>query len=226
MPVGTLPSGTRGIDCNFAINAALAKNIYAAGYRFVMRYVGRMQQKPQDASMLELAKLRSAGLAVGLVQHVKSAESWDPEGGALGLVYGRNAGILASGCGYARGATLWCDLEGVAVGTPASKVVAYCNAWTDAVRASGYEAGIYVGWHAGLTAHDLYWRLKARRFWAAYNLNADQFPAVRGVQMRQKAATAKDRIDGIDWLSSIDVNVVQQDAMGDVPTFMLPTGDR
>lgn len=223
--IGPLPSGTRGIDCNFAINSALATNIYAAGFRFVQRYVGRTQQKPQDASVAELNRLLSAGLSVGLVQHVKSADSWDPEGAELGALYGRNAALLARASGYAPGASLWCDLEGVAVDIPASTVIAYVNAWTDAAREGGYDPGVYVGWHAGLNAHDLYWRLKARRFWGAFNLNKDQYPAVRGVQMQQKAATARDRIVGIDWLSAIDVNIVQRDALGGLPTFMLAPGD-
>lgn len=226
MAIGPLPPDTRGIDCNFAIDTALAKNIYAAGFRFVQRYVGRTQQRPQDASSAELQRLLNAGIAVGLVQHVKSADSWDPEGAELGALYGRNAALLARQCGYASGASLWCDLEGVAVDTPSHTVIAYVNAWTDSARSGGYDPGVYVGWHAGLSAHELYWRLKARRFWASYNLNKDQYPAVRGVQMQQKAATAKDRIVGIDWLSAIDVNIVQRDALGGLPTFMLAPGDR
>jgi hypothetical protein len=191
-----------------------------------VRYVGRVQQKPQDASSLELSRLLAAGLSVMLVQHVKSAESWDPEGAALGKVYGRNAALLARACGYALGATLWCDLEGVAVGTPASTIRAYCNAWYDAVLAGGYSPGSTSAGTPGLSAYELYWRLKMRRFWSAYNLNKDQYPAVRGVQLRQQAATAKDRVVGVEWLSAIDVNVIQTDALGDSPLLMLAPGDR
>lgn len=226
MAIGKLPPNTKGFDANFAIDTALAKGFYAAGYRFAVRYVGRMQQKPQDASSLEVAKLLRAGLSVMLVQHVKSAESWDPEGAQLGGIYGRNAALLAGQCGYSLGATLWCDLEGVAVDTPVSTTVQYCNAWYDAVRSAGYKPGLYVGWHAGLNAHDLYYRLKFEAFWSAYNANTDQLPLVRGVQMRQKAATKNDHVAGVDWLTAFDVDVIQADAMGDVPTLMLAPGDR
>lgn len=225
MSVGHLPTGTRGFDCNFALDSGQARAFYAAGYRFAVRYVGRVQQKPHDASSLELARLLRAGLSVMLVQHVKSAESWDPEGAGLGLVYGRNAADFAADCGYSHGAVVWCDLEGVAKRTLSSTIVAYCNAWYDAVRAAGYEPGVYVGWHAGLSAHDLYYRLRFTRFWAAYNLNRDQYPAVRGVQMRQHAATASDRVSGVA-LDAIDVNLIGRDALGDSPVLMLAPGDR
>lgn len=226
MAIGHLPNGTKGFDADFVIDTALAKNFLAAGYRFAVRYVGRVQAKPQDASSAELNRLLSVGLSVMLVQHVKSAESWDPQGAALGTVYGRNAALLARACGYAPGATLWCDLEGVAVGTPAGVIRLYCNAWYDAVLAGGYSPGLYVGWHAGLSGYELYWRLKMRRFWSAYNLDRDGYPAVRGVQMRQKVATDKDRVVGVEWVSAIDVNVIQADALGDSPLLMLAAGDR
>jgi hypothetical protein len=224
--IGQLPTGTKGFDCNFAVDTALARNFHAAGYRFAVRYVGRVQAKPSDATSLELTRLLRAGLSVMLVQHVKSAESWDPEGAALGQVYGRNAALLAQACAYAKGAVLWCDLEGVAVGTPASAIIAYARAWYDEVLTAGYSPGLYVGWHAGLSAHDLYHRLPFQRYWAAYNLNRDQYPAVRGVQMRQFAATPADRVLGVTSLSAIDVNLIGKDALGGSPVLMLAPGDR
>lgn len=223
--IGRLPTGSKGFDANFPIGQWFAHAAYSAGYKFAVRYVGRVQQKPIDATSLELARLLRAGLAVMLVQHVKSAESWDPEGAGLGKLYGANAARFADLAGYADGATLWCDLEGIAVGTPASRVAAYCNAWHDAVAAAGYSPGVYVGWRAGLTGHDLYYRLKFKRYWAAYNLNVDQYPVVRGVQMRQFAAKTGDRIAGIE-LNAIDVNLIGKDAKGDSPILMLAPGDR
>jgi hypothetical protein len=223
--IGRLPTGSKGFDCNFAVDSGQARAFYTAGYRFAVRYVGRVQQKPHDASRLELARLLRAGLSVMLVQHVKSAESWDPEGAALGHHYGRNAASFAGLAGYASGATVWCDLEGVAVGTPAETIIGYCNAWHNAVRDAGYEPGVYVGWHAGLSGRDLYYRLRFQRYWAAYNLNRDQYPAVRGVQMRQYAAMPKDRVPGIQ-LDSIDVNLIGADLFGNSPVLMLAPGDR
>lgn len=224
--IGVLPPGTRGVDMNFVVDSGIARSIYAKGYRFVIRYVGRVQQKPHDLSALEVTRLRRNGLAVGVVQHVKSAESWDPEGASLGKLYGTNAARFAAQCGYAKGAVLWCDMEGVARGTPAKTVIAYNNAWYDAVREAGYDPGNYLGWRSGLSAYDWYWRVKCRRNWMAYNSNRDEYPVVRGAQMRQFAATNADRIPGIDWLSAIDVDIAGKDALGDSPVFMLATGDR
>jgi hypothetical protein len=226
MTIGVMPAGTKGWDCNFPVDAGLARSFYAKGYRFAVRYVGRVQRKSHDASSLELARLRRAGIAVMLVQHVKSAESWDPEGAALGRLYGQNAASFAEDCGYQYGATLWCDLEGVALGTPPSTVIAYCNAWYDAAYNLGYEPGLYVGWRAGLNAHDLYYRLRFKRYWSAFNLNRDQYPAVRGVQMRQFAASSADHVPGLSSLSAIDVNIAGKDALGSSPMMMLATGDR
>lgn len=222
--IGQLPTGTKGFDANFVIDAGRARTFYDAGYRFAVRYVGRMQQKPHDASSLELARLLRAGISVMLVQHVKSAESWHPEGPALGRLYGQNAAGFAEVCGYSYGAVLWCDLEGVALHTPPDVVVDYCNAWCDAVRRRGYEPGLYVGWRAGLNADDLYYKLRFQRYWAAYNLNRDQYPAVRGAQMRQFAATRADRVPGVAF--EFDVNLIAQDAKGDSPVLMLALGDR
>lgn len=225
MAIGRLPTGSKGFDCDFAIDTVRARAFFAHGYRFAIRYVGRTIQSPHDASSYEVTRLRLAGLAVMLVQHVRSAESWDPQGADLGALYGRNAALFAKACGYQAGAVLWCDLEGVASGTPKADVIAYCNAWHDAVASGGYDPGLYVGWHAGLTAHELYYRLRFTRYWSAYNLNRDQFPAVRGVQLRQHVAGASDRVPGVEP-NAIDVNIIGRDALGDSPILMLATGDR
>lgn len=224
MAIGHLPTGSKGFDCNAVVGAATASAFYGRGYRFAVRYVGRVQHKPHDASSSELARLLRAGLSVMLVQHVKSAESWDPEGEKLGRLYGANAARFADHCGYTEGAVLWCDLEGVAVGTPRQVVIDYCNAWHESVESAGYLPGLYVGWRAGLSARDLYYRLRFRRYWSAYNLNRDEYPAVRGVQMRQFAATRADHVPGVAF--EIDVNLIGQDALGDSPLLMLASGDR
>lgn len=224
--IGRLPSGTKGFDCNFPVDGGLAHNFYDAGYRFAVRYVGRVQRKPHDVSSLEIGRLLHAGVAVMLVQHVKSAIAWDPEGHSLGTLYGKNAAMFAEDAGYATGAVVWCDLEGVRPGTPRQTAIDYCNAWYDAVRGAGYDPGLYVGWRAGLSGHDLYYRLRFKRYWAAYNLNRDQYPVVRGVQLRQYAAGPGDRVVGLHSLSAIDVNLIGVDAKGSSPIVMLAPGDR
>jgi hypothetical protein len=223
MPIGYLPTGTRGFDCNWPLDAGQARGFYVRGHRFAIRYVGRRQMKQHDVSEPELRTILRAGLAVMLVQHV-SLPGWVPDG-PLGREYGLNAARFAREVGYQRGAVLWCDLEEVRAGTPSQDVIDYCNAWYDHVRLIGYEPGLYVGYGAGLSGHDLYWRLKFRRYWSAYNLNRDQYPAVRGVQLRQKVATAGDVIPGMSP-GQIDVNLCGKDAMGDSPLMMLSLGDR
>lgn len=221
--VGYLPTGSRGFDCNFPLDSGQARGFYARGHRFAVRYVGRRQMKVHDVSKTEIGTLRQAGLAVMLVQHVP-LPGWRPDQ-ALGQEYGTNAARFARDVGYERGAVLWCDLEEVAEDTPPQDVTQYLNCWYDYVRLMGYEPGLYVGFGAGLSAHDLYYRLKFRRYWSAYNLNRDEFPAVRGVQMRQKIATAADVLPGMSP-GQIDVNLIGKDAMGSSPLLMLALGDR
>jgi hypothetical protein len=149
----------------------------------------------------------------------------EPGRRTLGRLYGENAARFADLAGYSKGATLWCDLEGVAVGTPAETIIGYCNAWHNAVRDAGYEPGVYVGWHAGLSGRDLYYRLRFARFWMAYNAEPRPVPGRPWACMRQFAATAKDRVPGIQ-LNAIDVNLIGADMFGDSPVLMLAPGDR
>jgi hypothetical protein len=99
-------------------------------------------------------------------------------------------------------------------------VVAFCNNWSDAVRRAGFDPGLYVGYRCGLSADDLYRQLKFQRYWSAYNLDADSYPAKRGVQMRQYAAKSADHVPGVAF--EFDVNIIGRDAMGGTPALMLP----
>ena len=96
----------------------------------------------------------------------------------------------------------------------------YCNSWFDVVDGAGFSPGLYVGWQAGLTPLQLHKRLRFTRYWAAYNLNLDQYPAVRGVCMRQRAAQPANVPKGVAF--EIDTNMVQQDAFGGLPTMWAP----
>jgi hypothetical protein len=220
--IGTLPTGTRGFDCNVVVSGHEARAFASAGYRYAIRYVPRVKRRAYDLSARELDTLLWAGLAVMVVQHV-ALPGWVPDG-PLGTQYGLRAAEEAQAIGYEPGAVLWCDLEEVKWGTPAADVIEYCNRWFDAVKAGGYQPGLYVGYGAVLDAKALYYRLKFARYWSAYNLNRDQYPAVRGVQLRQFAKTAADRVPGIRW--EYDVNLIGVDAKGDSPVLMLASGDR
>lgn len=217
MRIDTLPDGSRGLDCNRPITAEQAQAFKANGMTFAIRYVTRTQTHGYDLSAPELDTILNAGLGLMAVQHI-APEGWSPTA-ELGTQYGTTA---AADCGLLAlpdGMSLWCDLEGVAVGTDHEAVIAYCNAWYDAVAAHGYKPGLYVGWHCGLTADELYHRLKFSAYWSSYNLDGDNFPAVRGVQMRQHVAKPEDLIPGFTN-QNMDTDTINADAKGGTPSLV------
>jgi hypothetical protein len=107
----------------------------------------------------------------------------------------------------------------VASHVPPADVVLYCNNWFDQVKAHGYDPGIYVGYGAGLTADWLYRKLRFSRYWAAYNLNKDSVPAVRGVQMKQGAYPGP--IPGIKY--KFDTDVCRADLKGSRVKMLVDT---
>jgi hypothetical protein len=153
------------------------------------------------------------------VQHVESESSWKPTDDK-GRQYGQAAADACMAAGIPSGTTVWLDLEGVAEDTSHEQVIRYCNLWHDAVAAAGFEPGIYVGWHCGLTPVELYGRLKFSHYWAAYNLNADEYPITCGVSMKQHAAASGDKPGGVTF--DIDTDVVLGDKMGRFPTLFAP----
>lgn len=207
----TAPDGLRGFDVNGTLTPLLAQAFRQAGYRFAVRYVRRAESHPYDITTVEADAILRAGLGLMLVQHVHSP-GWMPTG-ALGGQYGATAAHEAIGVGYPRGCIVWCDLEGVGHADPRD-VAAFCNAWHDYVKAAGYEPGLYVGYGAGLNGRQLYSLLKYKRYWSAYNLNADSFPAVRGVQMRQGAYPGPRAAPGLGS-TEYDINQCKADNLGD-----------
>ncbi|HEV8448598.1 MAG TPA: glycoside hydrolase domain-containing protein [Gemmatimonadaceae bacterium] len=215
------PAGTLGFDTNTPLDAEGAVAFYEHGYRFAVRYVRRVLARANDLSVAEIQRLHDAGLAVSVVQHVESETSWVPSVDK-GAEYGANAAAATGLLGIPQGVVVWCDLEGVARGTPAATTLAHCNAWFEAVAGQGYVPGIYVGWHCGLTPDQLYRGLKFAHFWGAYNLNSDEEPAIRGLQMKQHAALHKDVPAGLPY--SIDVDTVRADNLGGLPIVYAPDG--
>lgn len=217
--IGTLGPGAKGFDCNARVTPEAARAFWDHGYRFVVRYVRRSSAHDYDLSVPELVDLLKAGLAVMVVQHV-AAEGWHPTG-ALGQSYGAIAAEESRHVGIPRGVTIWCDLEGVSQQADPRDVIAFCNEWYTAVRLAGFDAGLYVGYGCGLTGEQLYYKLKFRRYWSAYNLNADSFPAVRGVCMKQGAyPPPSQRVPGAPF--EYDVDVIQRDAFNNLPMMLLP----
>lgn len=208
--VKEIPDGFRGFDCNTTVSHAQAHSFAKAGFKFAARYLHRETKHSFDLTAGEAIGILEAGLALFGVQHVESAESWTPTV-EKGKRYGANAADHAAKVGFPKGVAVVCDLEGVAVGTPPQMVTDYLREWFAPVQAAGFTPALYVGWHAGLNAAEL-WRLPFTRYWSAYNLNADQMPAKRGVCLRQGVAKRGEKPAGIPF--EIDTNVAKADALG------------
>ena len=219
--VFSAPDGVRGFDTTETVTTNTAVAFRRAGYRFCVRYVRRDKPHASALKASEARSLLTAGIGLMIVQYVESETAWSPTGGK-GV---RNGAVAASECellGVPWGVTVWCDLEGVAPGTSSQRVIDYCNAWHSAVSSAGYVAGLYVGYRAGLTATQLYRALRFTHYWAAYNLNTDRYPAVRGVQMKQSKAKSSER----PARTSIDFQAdrVRADALGGRPTLLALPG--
>jgi hypothetical protein len=214
-------STVRGFDANATITADIAGAFAAHGYRFCVRYVRRETKHPTDLTADEATIILDAGLALMAVQHVESEESWMANA-AKGSANGAAAAEDATAIGIPSGVTVWCDLEGVAVETPAQDIIDYCDQWHSVVASAGFVPGLYVGYHAGLNASQLYRSLRFTHYWAAYNLDADEAPAVRGVQMRQAVPKNLDRVEGVALEYQVDS--IRADALGGLPTLVGPDG--
>lgn len=213
-----LPDGTKGFDCNVPLTDTTASLMKCAGYDFVVRYVRREVHSQADISLSETLNILQSGLGLMLVQHV-ALPGWSPSY-LLGAKYGATAVEHANSIGYPPSALIWCDLEGVKLHTPHTDVIAFCNAWYDAVSKTHYEPGLYVGYQSGLTAEELFRKLRFKRYWSGYNLNKDEFPAVRGVQMKQLPYPPRDkRVAGIHF--EYDEDVIHADALGGSPLVLL-----
>lgn len=219
--VFTAPDGVRGFDTAETVTPKSAAAMRAHGYRFCVRYVRRDKPHASALSASEAKSLLGNGIGLMLVQYVESEASWNPTA-TKGTTNGRVAGAEAAKLGVPWGVTIWCDLEGVAPRTASSKVIDYCNNWHLAVASAGYVPGLYVGYHAGLNATQLYRALRFSHYWSAYNLNADQAPAVRGVQMKQAQRRQQDSVSSAGF--DFQVDTVRADALGGRPTLLALEG--
>jgi hypothetical protein len=219
--VFTAPDGVRGFDTAEIVAPKAAAAMRGHGYRFCVRYVRRDKPHASALSASEAKSLLGNGIGLMLVQYVESETSWNPTA-TKGTTNGRIAGAEAAKLGVPWGVTVWCDLEGVASRTASSKVIDYCNNWHLAVASAGYVPGLYVGYHAGLNATQLYRALRFSHYWSAYNLNTDQAPAVRGVQMRQAQRKQRDSVPSAGF--DFQVDTIRADALGGRPTLLALEG--
>jgi hypothetical protein len=110
--------------------------------------------------------------------------------------------------GIPAGVTIWCDVEGA--GLEAQATIDRVNAWAGSVQTAGFEAGMYVGAGCPLTPSQLT-ALAVTRYWHS----CSRVPEPRrGYCMRQL------RPDDVYVAGvKVDVDAVEPDYQGDVPTF-------
>lgn len=205
--------GAQGFDANTILTAQTASRLRQAGFVFCIRYLSRAEgQQSGDLSALEAERILDAGLALMAIQHVEGP-GWTPSA-ELGTNYGLAAAANAHEVGLPGGVNVWLDLEGINYATSASDVIAYCNAWCDAVTAAGYLPGIYVGANAILSGDQLYWRLKTKHYWKSGSSVPD-IPQ-RGYQLNQRIVPG-DTVAGVQ----IDRDVTQTDHFGDAVQWLV-----
>lgn len=204
------PDGAKGFDCNATVTPQVAVRFKNAGYTYAMRYVRRGPYHATDITADEADGILDAGLGLMLVQHV-APDNWHPDADR-GTAYGTTAGEEAAKIGYPEGGLVWCDLEMVAPHTTPSLILGYCNAWYQAVNSAGYVPALYVGYGCGLSAQELYHGLLFRHYASGFNLSADQIPAGRGVQVKQRPYPGPHAIPGVPF--EYDVQVCMADALG------------
>ena len=219
--VFTAPDGVRGFDTAETVSSSAATAFRQRGYRFCVRYVRRDKPHASALSAKEAKYLLAAGIGVMLVQYVESESAWIP-GAAKGTTNGGVAASEAVKLGVPWGVTVWCDLEGVAPSTSAQKVIDYCNRWHGAVSSAGYVPGLYVGYRAGLSPTQLYRSLRFTHYWGAFNLNSDQYPAVRGIQMKQSLRRKTDSVPNSS--NDFQIDRISADALGGRPTVLALDG--
>jgi hypothetical protein len=172
--------GSQGFDTDTVVTTATAHALYATGFRFGIRYISRtVPQHTGDLSTSEAMTILSAGLALMPVQHC-DRQGWSPSA-ILGTAYGIGAAGNAAEIGFPVGVNIWLDLEGPLISAAPEQVIAFVNAWSDAVAVGGFVPGLYVGFDELLTSDQLYHRLKLRHYWRS----ASQVPDVslRGYQI-------------------------------------------
>ena len=148
------PNKSLGFDADSVISQATAQQFASQGYKCCIRYLSLSEgEAPGDLTYQEALGILQGGLALMPVQHV-SAPGWTPSA-QLGTSYGDSAANNAISVGFPTKVNVWLDLEGINSSTPAQDVIAYCNAWYNAVAGAGYIPGLYVGANCILDSQQL-----------------------------------------------------------------------
>lgn len=207
-------STTRGIgfDADAPVSAQTAAVALAENYLFCIRYLPRDAGDFHSLSKLtnsEAKEILNAGLALMVVQHPNAA-GWD---GTLGNSNGSYAASYAENIGIPAWVNIWCDLESVGSTSP-TDIIAYCNAWYEAVAAAGYEPGLYVGANCGLSGQQPYEDLKFEHYRRALSTSVP-IVASKGYQLLQQMPKSgnlndPDKINGL----GVDIDFMQPDELG------------
>lgn len=208
-----------GFDTVATLTSDLARAFAQQGYVWCARYLHRnvaVDGQHGTLSPQELNDILAAGLALIPVQlGSNTLVPSSSEGTTIGQAAAANAKTLE----IPGGVTLWCDVEWSPTSIPKSDdaVIAYVEAWADAVLDAGYSAGLYVGPNMPLNGDQLYSISGITHYWKS----AGRVPWVsnRGFQIVQSLYLTDGASNGI----SIDADVIAYDAKGDLPVWVSAT---
>lgn len=191
--------GARGTDSVQAIDAAHAKALKAAGIDFCERYLGSLTRAELDA-------ITGAGLACMVVTF---ADQFD----------GHASAAQCDALGLPKGCTVFLDVEGQAAWKMDPVVLAgKINAWADAIKAAGFEPGIYVGVPQPLTSDELF-NLRVVRYWRGIGRVTDRHGNLSeptcGYCMHQ--CNDSQMVAGV-WA---DFDFIEKDYSGRLPTWVV-----
>lgn len=213
MPTAVPCSDAVGFDCSEKLTAASAKALAAMGFKFAIRYVGVSKNGPDDIDANETAIIMGEIGALWLVQHPR-LPGWTPSG-PRGEIDALSAVRNAQAAGYAPGATLWTDLEGINTSTPAQAVIDYANAFFDRAKVEGFPQGIYDGYSAIVTPDQLFHELYATAYWSDF---ATRALPVRGFALKQVCNTLTLPLSSGPF--DVDIDMCHADLLGGRPMWM------
>lgn len=186
-----------GVDTVVRLTHASACALKREGMTFAVRYLGSLTKD-------ELTAILAAGMAVMPVTFAKAYSGMS----AIGHL--RDLGIP-------EGATVWLDLEGE--DSEPAALSQKINAWAGQIIAGGYEAGLYVGAGCVLSSEELY-GLKVTRYWDSCSREIDR----NGRSAAPKCDYCMTQMRPFNTSIAgviVDVDVVQRDVLGRLPTWVV-----